>query len=49
MTQSFDKESVRRSAKAKDLTLNYYEAGPVEGGLLEQLLHARVGPGPRAR
>ena len=28
MGQSFDKEAVRRSAKAKDLTLNYYEAGP---------------------
>jgi len=26
---SFEKESVRRSAKAGDLTLNYYEAGPV--------------------
>ena len=28
MVEAFAKEDVRRSAKAKDLTLNYYEAGP---------------------
>ena len=47
-----DKESVRRSAKAKDLTLNYYEAGPdsptgIGGDLPLVMLHGG-GPGASA-
>jgi 4,5:9,10-diseco-3-hydroxy-5,9,17-trioxoandrosta-1(10),2-diene-4-oate hydrolase len=46
---AYDKESVRRSAKAGDLTLNYYEAGPdrptgVGGDLPLVMLHGG-GPG----
>ena len=47
---SLDKESVRRSAKAGDITLNYYEAGEptdVGGGLPFVLLHGG-GPGASA-
>ena len=47
---TLDKESVRRSAKAGDLTLNYYEAGrPTEvgGGLPLVMLHGG-GPGASA-
>ena len=49
---SLDKESVRRSAKAGDLTLNYYEAGPdsptgVGGDLPLVMLHGG-GPGASA-
>ena len=42
-----DKEAVRRSSKAGDITLNYYEAGtPTElgGGLPLVMLHGG-GPG----
>ena len=45
-----DRESTRRSAKAGDLTLNYYEAGdptPVGGGLPLVMLHGG-GPGASA-
>jgi 4,5:9,10-diseco-3-hydroxy-5,9,17-trioxoandrosta-1(10),2-diene-4-oate hydrolase len=49
---SVDKESVRRSAKAGDLTLNFYEAGPesptgIGGDLPFVLLHGG-GPGASA-
>src|SRR3954470_5910023 len=47
---AFDKESVQHSAKAGDLTLNYYEAGePTEvgGGLPLVMLHGG-GPGASA-
>jgi 4,5:9,10-diseco-3-hydroxy-5,9,17-trioxoandrosta-1(10),2-diene-4-oate hydrolase len=47
---TLDKESVRRSAKAGDLTLNYYEAGQptgVGGGLPLVMLHGG-GPGASA-
>jgi len=54
---SFDKESVRRSSKAGDITLNYYEAGevstssttdePIGGGLPFVMLHGG-GPGASA-
>jgi 4,5:9,10-diseco-3-hydroxy-5,9,17-trioxoandrosta-1(10),2-diene-4-oate hydrolase len=50
---AFDKESVRRSAKAGDITLNYYEAAPdsgastVGGGLPLVMLHGG-GPGASA-
>ena len=47
---TLDKESVRRSAKAGDLTLNYYEAGKptdVGGGLPLVMLHGG-GPGASA-
>jgi 4,5:9,10-diseco-3-hydroxy-5,9,17-trioxoandrosta-1(10),2-diene-4-oate hydrolase len=50
---SFDKEDVRRSAKAGDITLNYYEAGPgsgapeAGGGLPFVMLHGG-GPGASA-
>lgn len=51
---AFDKESVRKSAKAGDITLNYYEAGPeggtsggVGGGLPLVMLHGG-GPGASA-
>jgi 4,5:9,10-diseco-3-hydroxy-5,9,17-trioxoandrosta-1(10),2-diene-4-oate hydrolase len=47
---SFDKESVQRSAKAGDITLNYYEAGqPTDlgGGLPLVMLHGG-GPGASA-
>ncbi|HET6939562.1 MAG TPA: alpha/beta fold hydrolase [Nocardioides sp.] len=55
MPTAYDKESVRRSAKAGDLTLNYYEAGPevstgatgVGGGLPLVMLHGG-GPGASA-
>ncbi|MFC7502495.1 alpha/beta fold hydrolase, partial [Nocardioides sp. GCM10030258] len=48
----FSKEATRRSAKAGDITLNYYEAGPdggssVGGGLPFVLLHGG-GPGASA-
>ena len=46
----FSKESVRRSAKAGDITLNYYEAGEtteVGGGLPLVMLHGG-GPGASA-
>jgi 4,5:9,10-diseco-3-hydroxy-5,9,17-trioxoandrosta-1(10),2-diene-4-oate hydrolase len=48
----YDKESVRRSAKAKDLTLNFYEAAPdaptgIGGDLPLVLLHGG-GPGASA-
>ncbi len=45
-----DRESVRRSAKAGELTLNYYEAGaptPLGGGLPLVMLHGG-GPGASA-
>ena len=48
--KELDRESVRRSAKAGDLTLNYYEAGappPVGGGLPLVMLHGG-GPGASA-
>ena len=52
MAESFEKESVRRSAKAKDLTLNYYEAGPDSptgvGGDLPLLMLHGGGPGASA-
>jgi 4,5:9,10-diseco-3-hydroxy-5,9,17-trioxoandrosta-1(10),2-diene-4-oate hydrolase len=47
---TFDKEEVRRSSKAGDITLNYYEAGPeggtsgLGGGLPLVMLHGG-GPG----
>ena len=48
---SFDKESVRRSAKAGDITLNYYEAGEsrpeIGAGLPFVMLHGG-GPGASA-
>ena len=49
---AFEKEAVRRSAKAGDLTLNYYEAGPdaptgVGGDLPLVMLHGG-GPGASA-
>jgi 4,5:9,10-diseco-3-hydroxy-5,9,17-trioxoandrosta-1(10),2-diene-4-oate hydrolase len=48
---AFDQESIRRSAKAGDLTLNYYEAGEstdeVGGGLPLIMLHGG-GPGASA-
>jgi 4,5:9,10-diseco-3-hydroxy-5,9,17-trioxoandrosta-1(10),2-diene-4-oate hydrolase len=48
---SFDKEAVRKSAKAGDITLNYYEAGEsrqeVGGGLPFVMLHGG-GPGASA-
>ena len=47
---AFDKESVRRSAKAGDITLNYYEAGEgsgAGGGLPLVMLHGG-GPGASA-
>ena len=53
---AFDKESVQRSAKAGDITLNYYEAGPsagsgtsgaIGGGLPLVMLHGG-GPGASA-
>lgn len=48
----FDKEDVRRSAKAKDLTLNYYEAGPAEptglGADLPLVMLHGGGPGASA-
>lgn len=48
---SFDQESTRRSAKAGDLTLNYYEAGEstdaIGGGLPLIMLHGG-GPGASA-
>jgi 4,5:9,10-diseco-3-hydroxy-5,9,17-trioxoandrosta-1(10),2-diene-4-oate hydrolase len=47
----FDRESTRKSAKAGDLTLNYYEAGEssleVGGGLPLVMLHGG-GPGASA-
>jgi 4,5:9,10-diseco-3-hydroxy-5,9,17-trioxoandrosta-1(10),2-diene-4-oate hydrolase len=49
----FEKEAVRRSSKAGDITLNYYEAGPVAstgeagGGLPLVMLHGG-GPGASA-
>ncbi|KAA1395906.1 4,5:9,10-diseco-3-hydroxy-5,9,17-trioxoandrosta-1(10),2-diene-4-oate hydrolase [Aeromicrobium ginsengisoli] len=48
--QGLDRESTRRSAKAGDLTLNYYEAGEptaVGGGLPLVMLHGG-GPGASA-
>ena len=48
--QPFSKESVQRSAKARDITLNYYEAGEptaVGGGLPLVMLHGG-GPGASA-
>jgi 4,5:9,10-diseco-3-hydroxy-5,9,17-trioxoandrosta-1(10),2-diene-4-oate hydrolase len=48
--QEFSKESCQRSAKARDITLNYYEAGePTElgGGLPLVMLHGG-GPGASA-
>jgi 4,5:9,10-diseco-3-hydroxy-5,9,17-trioxoandrosta-1(10),2-diene-4-oate hydrolase len=53
---SFEKEAVRRSSKAGDITLNYYEAGvstgsttgePIGGGLPLVMLHGG-GPGASA-
>ena len=49
---AYDQEAVRRSAKAGDLTLNYYEAGPageavLGGGLPLVMLHGG-GPGASA-
>ena len=47
---ALDRESVRKSAKAGDLTLNYYEAGEptdVGGGLPLVMLHGG-GPGASA-
>jgi 4,5:9,10-diseco-3-hydroxy-5,9,17-trioxoandrosta-1(10),2-diene-4-oate hydrolase len=55
-SRAFEKESVRQSAKAGDITLNYYEAGvstssttgePVGGGLPLVMLHGG-GPGASA-
>jgi 4,5:9,10-diseco-3-hydroxy-5,9,17-trioxoandrosta-1(10),2-diene-4-oate hydrolase len=51
-TEVFSKESVRRSAKAGDLTLNYYEAGPEQptgiGGDLPLVMLHGGGPGASA-
>jgi 4,5:9,10-diseco-3-hydroxy-5,9,17-trioxoandrosta-1(10),2-diene-4-oate hydrolase len=50
VTGGWDRESTRRSAKAGDLTLNYYEAGEptsVGGGLPLVMLHGG-GPGASA-
>ena len=50
MAEAYDKESVRRSAKANDLTLNYYEAGSPTGvgGDLPLLMLHGGGPGASA-
>ena len=45
---TFTKESVRHSAKAGDLTLNYYEAGEGADGALPLVMLHGGGPGASA-
>ncbi len=45
---TLDKASVQKSAKAGDITLNYYDAGPTDGGIGQLPLVMLHGGGPGA-